>query len=320
MSAAETAREIRTDTYSYAFSPYPEPIARVASGELLDIFTDDAFESRVQSEDDLPSKVLTDPYLNPQTGPIFVEGAEPGDTLCVEILEIAPERDFVASAHIPYFGGLTGTAATAMLNEPLPERVFIYPLRDGFVEMPHGVRIPYAPFLGTIGTAPLFEAISSLTPGPFGGNMDVADVCPGNVVRLPVRVEGAYFYTGDAHAAQGDGELCGVACEMTARVRLRLTVEKGTAAPWPRIVSPGQLMSVGSARPMEDAARIAYHDLLTWLETDYGWDRWEAYQLLTQAGRVRLGNMVDPQYSVVAKIDRELAEAARSGGAADGVG
>jgi acetamidase/formamidase len=96
---------------------------------------------------------------------------------------------------------------------------------------------------------------------------------------------------------------------LTARVRLRFTVEKGTAAPWPRIVSPTQLMSVGSARPLEDAARIAYHDLLTWLEADYGWDRWEAYQLLTQAGRVRLGNMVDPQYSVVAKIDRELAQA-----------
>src|SRR5690606_3950429 len=125
----------------------------------------------------------------------------------------------------------------------------------------------------------------------------------------PVRVEGAYFYTGDAHAAQGDGELCGVACEMTARVRLRLTVEKGTAAPWPRIVSPTELMSVGSARPLEDAARIAYHDLIAWLVADHGWARGEAYQLLPQAGRVRLANMVDPQYSVVAKIDRRLAEA-----------
>ena len=136
--------------------------------------------------------------------------------------------------------------------------------------------------------------------------MDVPDVRPGNTIRLPVSVEGAYFYTGDAHAAQGDGELCGVACEMTARVRLRLTVEKGRPVAWPRIESDTELMAVGSARPMEDAARIAWVELIDWLVADYGFDRLEAYQLLTHAGRLRVGNMVDPQYSVVAKIDAPL--------------
>jgi amidase len=299
------AREIRTDNYSYVFSPYVVPIASVKPGEVLDIFTEDAFESRIQTEDDLPSKALTQPYLNPQTGPLWVEGAEVGDTLCVEIIEIEPTRDFVISALIPFFGGLTGTNQTAMLQEPLPERVFKYPLADGHVQMPNGVEVPYRPFLGTIATAPDLEAIGALTPGPFGGNMDVADICPGNTVRLPVRNEGAYFYTGDAHAAQGDGELCGVACEMTARVRLRLSLEKGNAADWPRVESPTHLMSVGSSRPLEDAARIAWTDLIHWLEDDHGWDRWEAYQLLTQAGEMRLGNMVDPQYSMVAKISRD---------------
>jgi amidase len=308
-TTTESVREIRTNEYSYAFSPYPEPIATVKPGELLDIYTEDAFESRIQGVGDLPSAVLTQPFLNPQTGPLYVEGAEPGDTLCVEIVEIEPQRDFVVSALIPYFGGLTGTDKTALLNDPLPEKVFIYPLSDGFVHMPHGVRVPYQPFLGTIATAPALEAIGALTPGPFGGNMDVADVCPGNTIRLPVRNEGAYFYTGDAHAAQGDGELCGVACEMTARVRLRLTLEKSTATPWPRIESPTHLMSVGSARPLEDAARIAWTDLIAWLVADFGWDRWEAYLLLTQAGTMRLGNMVDPQYSMVAKVTRELAGA-----------
>jgi amidase len=299
------AREIRTDKYSYLFSPYVEPIATVKPGEVLDIFTDDAFESRIQTEEDLPSIALTQPYLNPQTGPLWVEGAEVGDTLCVEIIEIEPTRDFVISALIPFFGGLTSTQQTAMLQEPLPERVFKYPLHDGYVHMPNGVKVPYKPFLGTIATAPDLEAIGALTPGPFGGNMDVADICPGNTVRLPVRNEGAYFYTGDAHAAQGDGELCGVACEMTARVRLSLRLEKGNAADWPRVESPTHLMSVGSSRPLEDAARIAWTDLIHWLEKDHGWDRWEAYQLLTQAGEMRLGNMVDPQYSMVAKISRD---------------
>jgi amidase len=296
--------EIRTERYSYVFSPYAEPIASVIPGDILDIFTEDAFKSRVQTEDDLPTEVLEWPFVNPQTGPIYVEGADKGDTLVVEILEIEPRRDFVVSAHIPYFGGLTGTDRTVMLNDPLPERVFIYPLRNGYVELPRGIRVPYRPFMGTIATAPEIEAIATLAPGPFGGNMDVPDVCPGNTVRLPVRTEGAYFYTGDAHAAQGDGELCGVACEMTARVRVRLALEKGQTIGWPRIQSESELMTVGSARPMEDAARIAWSELIKWLEADHGFDRWEAYQLLTQAGTMRVGNMVDPLYSLVAKIDK----------------
>jgi len=297
-------REIRTDRYSYVFSPYAEPVASVRPGEVVDVFTEDAFESRVRSEDDLPTRVLNFPYLNPQTGPIHVEGARKGDTLAVEVLEIEPTRDFVVSAHIPEFGGLTATAQTALLNEPLPERVFVYPLRDGHVELPHGRRVPYEPFLGTIAASPELEAIATLVPGPFGGNMDVPDTCPGNVVRLPVSVDGALFYTGDAHAAQGDGELCGVACELTARVRLRFTVEPGRTIAWPRIESATELMTVGSARPMEDAARIAWKELIAWLEADHGFDRWEAYQLLTHAGRMRVGNMVDPLYSVVARLDK----------------
>jgi amidase len=296
--------EIRTTRYSYVFSPYAEPIASVRPGETLDIYTEDAFESRVQSTSDLPTKVLDFPKVNPQTGPIYVEGAEKGDTLAVEILEIEPTRDFVVSAFIPYFGGLTSTDRTALLNDPLPERVFIYPLRDGAIELPRGISVPYEPFLGTLATSPEIEAISTLVPGPFGGNMDVADVCPGNVVRLPVSVEGAYLYTGDAHAAQGDGELCGVACEMTARVRLRLELQKGNTIAWPRIESDTELMAVGSSRPMEDAARIAWMELIRWLAADYGFEPLEAYQLLTQAGRMRVGNMVDPQYSLVAKLEK----------------
>jgi amidase len=309
--------EIRTTRYSYVFSPYPDPIATVRPGDVIDVYTEDAFESRIQSTSDLPTKVLDFPKVNPQTGPIYVEGAEKGDTLVVEILEIEPTRDFVASAFIPYFGGLTVTDATALLNEPLPEQVFIYPLRHGAVELPRGIRVPYEPFLGTLATAPEIEAISTLVPGPFGGNMDVADVCPGNVVRLPVSVEGAYLYTGDAHAAQGDGELCGVACEMTARVRLRVDLEQGATIAWPRIESATELMAVGSARPMEDAARIAWMELIRWLSADYDFEPLEAYQLLTQAGRMRVGNMVDPRYSLVAKLDkRYLGSAAAGGGAA----
>ena len=299
-------REISTTRYSYVFSPYVEPIATVLPGEVVTIVTEDAFESRIRSEADLPSKVLNFPFLNPQTGPIAIEGARKGDTLVVEILDIELTRDWVVSAHIPYFGGLTGTADTALLNEPLPEKVFLYPVRDGYVELPRGIRVPVAPFVGTIATAPEIEAIAALVPGDFGGNMDVPDTCIGNTVRLPVRVPGALFYTGDVHAAQGDGELCGVACEVTARVTVRFGLEQGRAIAWPRIESATELMTVGSSRPLEDAARIAWVELISWLVADYGFDRWEAYQLLTQAGRMRVGNMVDPKYSMVAKIEKRF--------------
>lgn len=297
-------REIHQEgAYHYVFSPYPDPIATIQPGETVAIHTEDAFESRIQTEEDLPSKVLGS-HLNPQTGPIYVEGAEPGDTLAVKIEDIQPARDWAVSAFIPSFGGLTSTQATRTLNEPLPERLWFYRLSDGVFIHEDKIRIPWRPFLGTIGTAPELEAISALTPHNHGGNMDCRDTCPGNTVYLPVRVPGALFFTGDGHGNQGDGELCGVALEITTRSVLTFELLKGQTIAWPRIESAEQLMTVGSARPMEDAARIAYTELVEWIASDFGFDRWEAYQLLTQAGTMYVGNMVDTYYSLVAGIDK----------------
>jgi acetamidase/formamidase len=170
-----------------------------------------------------------------------------------------------------------------------------------------GLSLPWQPFMGTFAVAPDLEAITTLAPGPFGGNMDVPDVCPGNTVYLPVWNEGGLFYTGDTHARQGQGELCGVALEITSRVTVVFDVIKGKAIQWPRIESPDRLMTVGSARPMEDAARIAYSELVGWLAADYDWSVPNAYQLLTQAGGLYVGNMVDTTYSLVASVDKGLA-------------
>ena len=136
--------------------------------------------------------------------------------------------------------------------------------------------------------------------------MDVPDTKPGNTIFLPVKVPGAYFYTGDCHAGQGDGELCGVALEISAKTTIRFELIKGKSIKWPRIESPTEIMAVGSARPMEDAARIAYMELIDWL-VELGWDKWDAYQALTQIGKLTVGNMVDTYYSLVAKIDKEYA-------------
>ena len=309
MATAKTV-EVVPETYSYVFSPYREPIAHVRQGQRVVIQCDDAFESRIRSRDDLPSRALAGAkFLNPQTGPIYVEGAEPGDTLAVRIEDITPTRDFAVSCLIPYFGGLTSTAVTRTLQEPLEEHVWVWRLQDGRLTNDDlGLSLPWQPFMGTFAVAPDLEAITTLAPGPFGGNMDVPDVCPGNTVYLPVWNEGGLFYTGDTHARQGQGELCGVALEITSRVTVVFDVIKGKAIQWPRIESPEHLMTVGSARPMEDAARIAYAELVSWLAADYDWSVPNAYQLLTQAGGLYVGNMVDTTYSLVASVDKALAK------------
>jgi amidase len=315
--------EVKTDTYSHTFNPALEPIATVRPGETVTIHTEDALGGRIRSESDLPGATLAGTDPNPLTGPIFVEGAEPGDTLTVRIESLEPARDFAASCFVPYMGGLTSTESTRMLQEPIPEKTWIWRLHEGSQELPVDgppaadlspdglylenesirVKVPWKPFMGSVGVAPALEAIASVTPGPHGGNMDCPDVRPGNTLLLPVFVDGALFYAGDAHANQGQGELCGVALEIPCRLTVVFGVEKGKRIRWPRIVSDDALMVVGSAKPMEDAARIAYSELVLWME-EFGFTRWEAYQLLGQVGGLYVANMVNPLYSLVASVDK----------------
>ena len=294
--------------HSFAFNRYLEPIAHVKPGEEIMLYTEDCFKGLVKSEQDLPCEVLENAgYLNPQTGPIYIDGAEPGDTLAVHILAIEPNRDWAVSCIQKPLGGLTPNKFTRMLNEPIGEKTWIYQQDEkGNFTHDQYLSFPWEPFLGTIATASALEVISALTPYEQGGNMDTPDTCPGNIIYLPVEVDGAYFFTGDVHAKQGQGELCGVALEIAAKVTLRFELIKGKKIKWPRIESPEELMVVGSAKPMEDAARIAYAELIDWM-VEYGWDKLDAYQALTQAGKLYCANMVDTVYSMVAKVNKKLA-------------
>jgi amidase len=208
---------------------------------------------------------------------------------------------------MPEFGGLVGTGQTAMLNPPLPERVkkLEITLEKG-TKWNDKITLPYEPFIGTIGTSPEIEAISSLVPDYYGGNMDLPDVGVGAVVYLPVNTKGALLYLGDCHAAQGDGELCGVAIEHPTVTTVQIDLIKKWTIAWPRLETKDFIMTIGSARPMEDAARIAYRELCRWMAAEYGFDEIDAYMLLTQAGRVRLGNMVDPKYTLGASIKKSF--------------
>lgn len=290
--------------FHYVYGPFVDPVLRVAPGAVVSVETHDAFEGKITSESDKPSERLNFPFLNPQSGPIHVEGAQKGDALAVRIISIKPRgpQPVGTTCLIPEFGGLVGTGNTAMLNTPLDEVVKKVRVDEAGVHWSGSLVLPYEPFIGTIGTSPEIEAISSLQPDYYGGNMDMPDVAPGAIIYLPVNREGGYLYLGDCHAIQGDGELCGVALEIPATVELQIDLIKGHGNSWPQLETENMMMFIGSARPLEDATRIAYRELVRWLALETGQSDVDAYMLLTMCGKVRLGNMVDPKYSVGASI------------------
>ena len=296
--------------FHYTIGPYAEPAIEVEPGETIAVETVDAFGGRISSEDDTPSEALADAGLNPQSGPIYVKGAEKGDTLQVTIESIEPRgpQPRGTTCLVPYFGGLTATDRTAMLHDHLPERVNMSEVTTDGIEWNDETTIPYEPFIGTIATAPELDSVSSVTPFKHGGNMDLPDVRPGNTLYLPVNTDGALLYLGDCHAAQGDGELCGVAVEIPTLTTITVDVIKDQEIEWPRVESDEFIMTIGSMRPMEDAARIAYAELIEWMVDDYGFETYDAYMFLSQVGSVRLGNMVDPNYTIGASVPKAYLE------------
>ena len=293
--------------YHYTIGPYSDPVLRIRPGDRVVVETRDAFEGKVRTPQDLPSKVLTMPYVNPQNGPIWVEGAEPGDVLAVHIERIAPRgpNPRGTCAMIPQFGALSGTALTALLADDLPERVHKVDVDEDGVYWSPRVTLPYRPHIGTLSCSPEIDSINTLTPDQHGGNMDLPDMGPGSITYLPVRTAGARLFIGDAHACQGDGEVCGTAVEFASTTTVEVDLIKRWPLAWPRLENEAVLMAIGSARPLEDAARIAYKELILWLEAEHGFDRWDAYMLLSQCGQVRLGNFVDPKYTVAAGVEKK---------------
>jgi amidase len=296
--------EERQKTYHYTIGPYSQPVLHVKPGDRVVVETRDAFEGKIREETDRPSQVLQVPFLNPQNGPIMIEGAEKGDVVAVYIEKMAPRGDDPHGfcCMIPNFGGLTGTDYTALLNEPLPEVVRKIRIDEENVYWSKRNTLPYKPHIGTLSLSPEIDSINSLTPDNHGGNMDVPDMGPGSITYLPVRSPGGRLFIGDAHACQGDGEVCGTAVEYQSTTTVRVDLIKQWRIDWPRLENEDALMSIGSARPLEDATRIAYRELVLWLAAEYGFDKWDAYMMLSQVGKVRLGNFVDPKYTVGAMV------------------
>jgi amidase len=249
-----------------------------------------------------------------EVGPVAIEGAEPGDTLVVEILKVQPNRDTAVSTQGGRFGALVPDSGTAFLNELFPRGRYVWRLdrqrMTGTIDLPgstmKSVTVPLRPMLGRVATAPEGDdAFDGLWPGRFGGNMDVSDVREGTTVYLPVFHRGALFYFGDVHALQGDGEVCGSGLETSADVSFRFGLLKKKAIAWPRLEDAEHIMVAGSARPLSDALRIAFVELVEWLVAEHGFAKADAYQLVSQVAVVRVANMVDPLYTVVAKFPKK---------------
>jgi amidase len=259
------------------------------------------------------SQVCDPAYLNPQTGPFFIEGAESGDTLAVHFVSIEPRFGWGVSANIPLFGSLAATPTTAMLNAPLDERTWYYELdlaerlvRYAAVDTAFTLDLPLDPMHGTVGVAPpLGEARSSLTPGCWGGNMDTPEMRAGVTCYLGVNVEGALFSLGDGHARQGEGETCGVAVETAMDTVVIVDLVKDVYTAWPRIESDTHLVSTGSTKPLEDAFRIAHADLTGWVGGGLGLSPLDAYQLVTQVAESPVANVVDTVYTMTAKVKKD---------------
>ena len=250
-----------------------------------------------------------------EVGPIYVEGATTSDILVVRIVKVQPNIDLGPAAINTNFGGLNADARSRMINPPIPNRRFLWRLdRDrntATLDLPNSavkhIEIDLRPMLGRIAVAPRGEeAFGGLWPGNFGGNMDAPEMRAGTTVYLPIFHDGAYVYFGDGHARQGEGEIAGTGLETTMDVILEIDLIKGKTIDWPRFEDDTHIMVAGSARPLIDAFRLAHVELVEWLEEDYGFERWEAYQVLAQVAESTVANIVDPSYTVVAKYPKRF--------------
>lgn len=298
---------LRREQVHYSWDNAIEPVLRVASGAEVELETVDASGGQVtpSSSHEAVAEVSLD-RVNPVTGPIFVEGALPGDALLVEVLTLECDS-WGWTANIPGFG---------LLKDEFPDPYMaISRITPSAVELPFGLTLAAVPMIGTLGVAlaaPGEHPI--LPPSAQGGNMDIRHLTVGASVRLPVAVPGALLSLGDVHGAMGDGEVCGTGVETNAQVKLRLTVEHGQAPAFPLLETSGAsdrhgptLAATGIGPDLLEAARAATHGLLDVLERRLGIERVHAYLLASLAADLKICELVDtPNWVVSAHIEQSL--------------
>ena len=264
-----------------AFAASREPVLRVraGAGDRVTFETDDLAYAQMEEFGDLAKVTAT---INPVTGPLFVEGAEPGDVLAVTIHDIAmAEQGW--SVSIPGAGAL----AAVMGPEFFVRRV---PVRDGRVQLTADLDCPVAPMIGCLGVAPADRDGSTVMPTPpTGGNMDVTDAGPGATVYLPVQVPGALLSVGDLHAVMARGESSFVAIEIAGRATVSVDVVKGRSIRGPQLDTGTDYLCVGLGDPVQDSVQMAYESLFSVMVDEHGWDREDAYVVMSALAHTELG-------------------------------
>jgi amidase len=287
----------------FEFNRNLEPRCRIEPGETITVESEDALSGQISRPGDIRDK-KTVPFSNPVAGPIVVTGAKPGDELAVTIHSIE-SRDGQCATY---------TGAPKMLVEWLgsdvPMGAHVCPIQDGYILWKETVRIPYQPMLGCIGTSPEWGVPSTAPAGPHGGNLDLVEVCPGSTIYLPVTVPGAYLYLGDAHAAMGHGELSATGLEMAANTTITVNLNPQPRLKGVRVSNPDYLMCVATHGSHERAIAEAYARLILWMEDSYGWNRWDAYDLLTHVGQISIGYYGSG--TVGAKVEKQYIEGKRT--------
>ncbi len=299
--------DMKISDLKYVYGP-STPVAHVPRGGIIETNTMDADGKGIEKAG------LKVPGFNPLTGPFYIEGAEPGDTLVLHFLNVEVDGTEGYGDIDPTFGGaLNSNHYTPMVGKGVEAKSWVYPIdKAANVAIFHAkdsnfsVKIPMHPFLGCVGVAPADgEVRSSIVPAEFGGNMDASEASAGNTLYLPVNVPGALLFMGDAHAAMGDGEIAGTAVEISAKVRVQADVIKGKTIHWPRFENNDYLMAVGIYRPLDDALRIAFTELIQWMHERNGLSETDSYELLSKVAEIHVAEMVDPNYVIVAKINKK---------------
>ena len=305
---AETHRFTPTQFYNTWSAAHP-PALRIKPGDRVITKTIDA-----GGVDWNGKTVAMGP--NPETGPFFIEGAEPGDMLVVTLEKLETNRAMAYSSSLlsPY--ATTPQAIGARTDREARRLTWTIDKAKGVARLdqspgntiqPGGIEFPLRPMLGCIGVAPARkEAISTAAPGAFGGNMDYAWMGPGAKLMLPVNEPGALLFLGDGHARQGEGEVVGTGLETSMDVEFTVDLVKQKNIGWPRLENQTYVMVLGSARPLLEAFQIATAELQRWLMTDYGMTERGAQSFMGQATEYEIANVVDPSFTVAAKIRKDM--------------
>lgn len=284
MAVATVDEVITRDSVIWAFGPDIDPVVEVDPGAVVRFETNDCFTGQIRSEDDLVTEIDFN-RINSATGPVAVRGAEPGDSLVVELLEVIPIEWGVATL-IPGYGQLH-----EQVQAPLTR---VFRVRDGWIEMDERIRFPARPMVGVVGVATDSETLTNALPGQHGGNLDNHLHGPGARIYFPVRQPGGLFAVGDMHASMGDAEICGTGVEIAGEVTARFDLLKGKQGRWPVTELPQSWVVHGTAYEFMDAMQLATEEAARMLVDEWAMSMEDAFIFLSVACDVGIAQACKP--------------------------